>query len=191
MNNSYLNYYNVYDVFDAGAGIKEKDLFTEEQQLSFLPKAKFDGMEKLFSNIFNNDDVKSLIALIMVVLAINTESIISLVFVVISAFFVPVPSLIIAYCVAMYIKNPDGGYVGISALLMLASIITIYLTSSSRIPNGFRTVIDIILLVILGFYTIKVYGVDRQMRLNRQSCSKSMTPSYLEKMNPFQRHSNY
>ncbi|UOX38838.1 P21 membrane protein [Finch poxvirus] len=172
MNNNYLNYYNVLEEFDAGAGIKEKELFTEEQQLSFLPKkGGFDGAERLYSNIINNNDLKSLLALIMLVLAINSNSLVALIFIILAAIFVPVPALIIAYCIAVHLNNTEGSYIGISILLMVASAVTIYLTSTSRISKGFKTTIDIILLVILGFYIVKIYGIDKQVAPNSK-CNK-------------------
>ncbi|AID46921.1 phosphorylated virion membrane protein [Penguinpox virus] len=198
MNNNYLNYYNVFDEFDAGAGIKEKELFTEEQQLSFLPKkgignGGFDGVERLYSNIINNNDIKSLLALIMLVFAINTNSLVALIFIILSAIFVPVPALIIAYCIALHLKNgSDATHVGISILLMLASAVTIYLTSTSKISKGFKRAIDVVLLVILGFYIVKIYGIDREISMpSRRYCRQMSGPSSLENLNAFQTHSNY
>ncbi|ARF02795.1 SWPV1-229 [Shearwaterpox virus] len=168
MNNNYFKYYNVFEEFDAGAGIKEKELFTEDEQMSFLPKRmEFDGAERIYSNIINNEDLKSLLALIMLVLAINSNSLVALIFIILAAIFIPVPALVIAYCIAMHLKNPDGSYIGISILLMVASAVTIYLTSTSRINKGFKTALNIVLLVILGFYIVKIYGIDKQLTVKR------------------------
>ncbi|UWX11424.1 CRPV-315 [Crowpox virus] len=175
MNNNYLNYYNVLEEFDAGAGIKEKELFTEEQQLSFLPKkGGFDGAERLYSNIINNNDLKSLLALIMLVLAINSNSLVALIFIILAAIFVPVPALIIAYCISVHLNNTEGSYIGISILLMVASAVTIYLTSTSRISKGFKTALDIVLLVILGFYIVRIYGIDKQQVSSKRVCKQQL-----------------
>lgn len=127
----------------------------------------------------------------MLVLAINSNSLVALIFIILSAIFIPVPALIIAYCIAMHLKNPDSSYIGISILLMIASAVIIYLTSTSRLSRVLKTAADIVLLVVLGFYIIKIYGLDEHSVRTGRSCKQPLRSSYLEKMNAFQTHSNY
>ena len=66
---SYLNYYNIFDDFQAGAGVMDEELFTPEEEKSFLPHAGVAPGNAFFSSILRNADVRTLLGLVLFVIA--------------------------------------------------------------------------------------------------------------------------
>ncbi|ATI21219.1 IMV membrane protein [Eastern grey kangaroopox virus] len=156
---SYLNYYNIFDQFDAGAGVLEDELFTHDEKLSFLPAEHGGQNDRVYNGIMRNGDVRLLISLIMLVLAINTSSILSIVFLCVSAILSPMPAVVIAYCVAVQIGHPQAGrHLGLAILTIIFAIVTIYLNSIMGVRRNVKAVLHLILGVMTAVYVFRISG---------------------------------
>ncbi|ABQ43584.1 IMV membrane phosphoprotein [Tanapox virus] len=159
---SYLSYYNMFDDFSAGAGVSERDLFTREEEESFLPKEDGDFKMSLsnfkgaFPDILVRNDVKSLIGLILFVLAITTTPVIAVIMIAVAAALIPFPSLVIAYCLSMQIINPGANKTTAMSIICVAmAIITIVVNSLSRTAYTISYIILAVLFCIYAFNLTK------------------------------------
>ncbi|AAR07465.1 109L [Yaba monkey tumor virus] len=158
---SYLSYYNMFDDFAAGAGVSERDLFTKEEEESFLPKD--DGNFKVslpnfkgsFPDILVRNDIKSLIGLILFVLAITTTPVIAVIMIAVAAALIPFPSLVIAYCLSMQIINPTNKTTVMSIICVAMAIVTIVVNSLSRTAYTISYIILAVLFCIYAFNLTK------------------------------------
>ncbi|AWU47152.1 IMV membrane protein [Sea otter poxvirus] len=159
----YFSYYNPYGEFEGGAGVLDDELFTEDEQQSFLPRddpsSIIDG--KIISplapyNILQYEDIRVLLGIIMFVLAITSTPLIGIFLIGLSAIVLPLPCLVIGYCLSMQIIYPTLtktlGLAIICAIMSILAIILTHVTCSYHV-----TVVSyIVLAVLFVMYTFRL-----------------------------------
>ncbi|AGZ95424.1 IMV membrane protein [Goatpox virus] len=178
---SYLSYYNMFSDFTAGAGVSDNELFTREEEESFLPKehheegeeykiSKHHSLKNIFPNILMRSDIRALIGLILFVLAITTTPIIAVIMIAVASALLPFPSLVIAYCLS--IQKFIGGVGNNKQIIMLilcvsVSIITLIFR---HISNTAYTISYIILAILFCVYAFNISKISDQ----DQACYKNL-----------------
>ncbi|ADT91136.1 MV membrane protein [Cotia virus SPAn232] len=178
---SYLSYYNMFNDFSAGAGVKDNDLFTESEEASFLPKqndelvgtvgntTSYPMIKGTFPNILIRNDVKSLIGLILLVLAITSTPIIAVIMLVVAAALLPFPSLVIAYCLSMQIiTRGSNTNTMMSIVCVVFATLTMILNTISSIAYTISYIILAILFCLYAYNLSKDYNnsiIDFKSRL--------------------------
>ncbi|QEJ79257.1 IMV membrane protein [Goatpox virus] len=177
---SYLSYYNMFSDFTAGAGVSDNELFTREEEESFLPKEhheegeeykiKHHSLKNLFPNILMRSDIRALIGLILFVLAITTTPIIAVIMIAVASALLPLPSLVIAYCLS--IQKFIGGVGNNKQIIMFilcvsVSIITLIFR---HISNTAYTISYIILAILFCVYAFNISKISDQ----DQACYKNL-----------------
>ncbi|QHG62667.1 IMv membrane protein [Cetacean poxvirus 1] len=158
---SYLSYYSGFDEFYGGAGIRDKDLFTEEEKQAFLPKDDPgivpSNIINPFIGIFIYNDVRTLIGLILFVLAITSSPIIAIIMIAIASIILPFPALVVAYCVSMQIIHLNSS----STLLMaiICTVVAIIIMAITRSSKTYTIVSYIILGCLFCIYIFKLTGI--------------------------------
>ncbi|QAV43039.1 m107L [Myxoma virus] len=170
---SYLSYYNMFTDFSAGAGVSEPELFTKEEEESFFPRLGSDAsggkdtshlphlslptsLKGLIPNILMRNDIKSLIGLILFVLAITTPPYISVIMLGIASILIPFPSLVIAYCLLLQIVNTTSyGTIGMTIVCVFMSFFTMAMQTMSR------TVYTISYIILAILFCVYVFNITR------------------------------
>ncbi|AAF17990.1 gp107L [Rabbit fibroma virus] len=179
---SYLSYYNMFTDFSAGAGVSDTELFTKEEEESFFPRLGDDASRNtdkshplrlslptsfkgLIPNILMRNDIKSLIGLILFVLAITTPYYISIIMLGIASILIPFPSLVIAYCLLLQIVS-KASYrtVGMTVVCVFMALFTMAMRTVS---NTAYTISYVILAILFCVYVFN--------RMNRASQSSEPT----------------
>ncbi|AGU99790.1 m107L [Myxoma virus] len=166
---SYLSYYNMFTDFGAGAGVSDTELFTKEEEQSFFPRLGSDvsggkdtshplrlsmptSLKGLIPNILMRNDVKSLLGLILFVLAITTPPYISVIMLGIASILIPFPSLVIAYCLLLQIINTTSyRTIGMTVVCVFMSFFTMAMQTVSRTAYTISYVILAILFCVYVF----------------------------------------
>ncbi|QDJ95050.1 IMV membrane protein [Hypsugopox virus] len=194
---SYLSYYNMLDDFSAGAGVLDKDLFTKEEENAFLPKVDGDGNgthhpfnSNIFSEIFLYNDVKSLIGLILFVLAITTPPVIAIIMIICASILLPFPSLVIAYCLTTQILNINANKtIGMAIFCIAMAIISIVVSiTMSTVAYTISYIILAILFCVYVFNLAKLNMPYTSLSSSTIRCTKDFragdkyvkNPSFME-----------
>nr|WGO62733.1 IMV membrane protein [Wadden Sea poxvirus] len=161
---SYLSYYNMLDDFSAGAGVLDnKELFTEDEQQTFLPRDIPNiQLSNPFSKIFLYNDIKTLIGLIFFVLAITATPVIAIIMLGVASMLLPFPSLVISYCLAIQILNTNNNSnrsIGLSIFCILMSIVTI-ITNIISTSSVFYIISYVILAILFCMYMFNLSKVN-------------------------------
>ncbi|ABI99102.1 IMV membrane protein [Deerpox virus W-1170-84] len=169
---SYLSYYNMFSDFNAGAGVSDMELFTKEEEESFLPRPDESGEYKLnfpnlkgsFPDILMRNDIQSLIGLILFVLAITTTPVIAIIMIAVASALLPFPSLVIAYCLSMQILNfgSNGGNrtIAMSIICVGLAILTMVMNSVSKTAYTISYIILAVLFCIYAFNLTKFSKIN-------------------------------
>ncbi|ASK51315.1 IMV membrane protein [Eptesipox virus] len=193
---SYLSYYNMLDDFSAGAGVLDKDLFTKEEENAFLPKVDNNGgsfnpfNNNIFSEIFLYNDVKTLIGLILFVLAITTPPIIAIIMIIGASTLLPFPSLVIAYCLSTQILNVNANKsIGMAIFCVVMAIISIIVSiTMSTVAYTISYIILAILFCVYIFNLAKLSMPYSSLSSSTIRCTKDFragdkymkNPSFME-----------
>ncbi|AAC55250.1 MC122L [Molluscum contagiosum virus subtype 1] len=154
---SYLNYYNIFDDFQAGAGVMDEELFTPEEEKSFLPHAGVAPGNAFFSSILRNADVRTLLGLVLFVIALGAPPSVGVFMVCAAALLMPLPCLVIAYCLAMQITHPNAGAnVGMAVLCVLASVAVMLLVRSVAASAALSLTAAGVLLALFCAYALRL-----------------------------------
>ncbi|ANS71196.1 imv membrane protein [Pteropox virus] len=152
---SYFSYYNPFSEFEGGAGVLDDELFTEDEQQSFLPRDDISSIidGKPISplapyNILQFEDIRVLLGLILFVLAITSAPLVGLCLIGLAAIVLPLPCLVLAYCLSMQAiyssYNKTLGMAIICSLMAILAITLTHITCSYHV-----TVISYIILGVL------------------------------------------
>ncbi|QGN68117.1 IMV virion membrane protein [Equine molluscum contagiosum-like virus] len=154
---SYLSYHNIFDEFAAGAGVKDEELFTPEEKALFLPQGVPAPGGAFFSNIMRYSDMRTLLGLILFVIALGAPPAIGIFMVGAAALLMPLPCLVIAYCMAMQISHPQAGAnVGMAVLCTLAAIAVMIIARSNMVVRAVTVAAYVVLAVLFCVYALRL-----------------------------------
>uniref|UniRef100_A0AAU7E253 IMV membrane protein n=1 Tax=Rousettus bat poxvirus TaxID=3141933 RepID=A0AAU7E253_9POXV len=157
---SYLRYLNIYDDFDAGAGVMESELFTPDEKASFLPVTGtgvgaglgIGGAETFFSALRDARDMRLMAGLVLLVVAINTASwFVALILLLAAATMIPLQYIVVTYCLCMQMMHPNAAnHFGMATLCIILALLVLIVQHFRRVD----VTILIALYILLGLLFI-------------------------------------
>lgn len=180
---SYLRYLNIYDDFDAGAGVMENELFTPDEKASFLPVTEsglgggLGGAETFFSALRDARDMRLMAGLVLLVVAINTASwFVALILLLAAATMIPLQYIVVTYCLCMQLLHPNAAnHFGMATLCVLLALLVL-------VVQHFRSVdvtVMIALYILLGLLFI-TYIIRLPQGRGRTCAMPRVVPSFSE-----------
>ncbi len=146
----------MFDTFDAGAGVLDDELFTEEQNNSFLPRDDNDNNNpnNLPFNIFISAESRMLLVLILFVISLMTlkdSPIISIFMILFASIMIRFYTLALAFLISVQIMYPNVNRSGFLALIIgigAILIVNFILGQSSIVNSAALNVIVVIIFCI-------------------------------------------
>lgn len=157
---SYLRYLNIYEDFNAGAGVMENELFTPDEKASFLPVTGTEvttGPGTFFS-MGNARDIRLLSGLVMLVLAINAANwLVALILLFLASVLIPLQYIVVAYCLCMQMIVPTAmGHFGLAIVCVILAIVVLFARHYERIDHTVLTVLYVLLALLFAVYVVRL-----------------------------------
>ncbi|CCD83289.1 IMV membrane protein [Squirrelpox virus] len=168
---SYLSYYSILDDFDGGAGVLEDELYTPDEKEAFLPKnpggnvladapyGAVSSMNDFGRALLAHMDIRTLLGLVLFVLALSSSPVTALFMVAAASLLLPLPSLVLAYCMAMQLTHTNAANtVSMAIVCSLVALITIVM-NHLNVPPYVLIVAYVVLGTLFGVYSLKLAGM--------------------------------